>query len=123
MFSNDDLVQEAMRLWYKLQISDQPRMVIATNFHNERILALIALAASAMGHGVIVHQSVDDEHKKMTYLPIWGRFFWLFKRPTLARVMNQIVKGKTPKALPKNALEEAVKLIVEGDEIVITAYV
>jgi hypothetical protein len=123
MFSNEDLVQEALRLWDKLGIADHHRMVIATSFHNERILALIALAASAMGHGVIIHQSVNDEHKKMTYLPIWWRFFWLFKRPTLAQVMNQIVKGKTPKALPKSALEEAAKLIVEGDEIVITAYV
>lgn len=122
MFENEDLVQEALRLWYKLEIGDHHRMVIATNFHNERVMALLGLTASAVGYGVVVHQSTDKKHQ-MTYFPIWGRFSWRFRKPAISQIMNQVVSGKTPRSLPKNALEEAAKLIAKSDEIVFTAFV
>lgn len=124
MFSEEGLVCEARRLWEKLAIFNHNRLVLATNFHDERVLALLALTASAIGCGVTIHQlSREGENPKIIYVPIWGRLFWYLKPPSPGQVMRQIVSGKVSRGLPKNALEELAKIVIESDEIVFTTLV
>ncbi|KUK82751.1 MAG: hypothetical protein XD98_0509 [Microgenomates bacterium 39_6] len=124
MFSEEDLVCEARRLWKKLAIPNHNRLVLATNFHNEKVLALLALTASAVGCGVTIHQSSrEGENPKITYVPIWGRQSWRLKRPNPDQIMRRVASGKTPESLPKNALEKLAKIIIKSDEIVFTTFV